>query len=170
MSYSFATPWTIACQDCSLFFPRQEHWSGLPFPSPGDPPPPRDQTLVSRIAGRLFTIWATRESPHRNSQMKRHRRWGLRRSKTQSSWFCASTESEGITVLSYQWSSIKLWYWGFLRGFHFIIWLIESLTTSPNSVSSLLSLLWNHSPQSSKPLISSLAFLWPALILSHLIS
>jgi len=21
-------------------FPRQEHWSGLPFPSPGDPPDP----------------------------------------------------------------------------------------------------------------------------------
>ena len=33
------TPWTIACQAAlSVGFPRQEHWSGLPFPSPGDPP------------------------------------------------------------------------------------------------------------------------------------
>ena len=34
-----ATLWTVACQT-PLFmgFPRQEHWSGLPFPSPGDLP------------------------------------------------------------------------------------------------------------------------------------
>ena len=33
----FETPWTIACQTpLSMGFPRQEHWSGLPFPSPGD--------------------------------------------------------------------------------------------------------------------------------------
>ena len=30
------TPWTIACQvPLSGGFPRQEYWSGLPFPSPG---------------------------------------------------------------------------------------------------------------------------------------
>ena len=33
----FATPWTIACQTpLSVGFSRQEYWSGLPFPSPGD--------------------------------------------------------------------------------------------------------------------------------------
>ena len=54
--------------DCSppgsLFmeFSRQECWSGLPFPSPGDLPWPRDQTRVSCIAGRHFTIWPTREA------------------------------------------------------------------------------------------------------------
>ena len=37
----FATPWTAACQaphsmECS----GQEHWSGLPFPAPGDLPNP----------------------------------------------------------------------------------------------------------------------------------
>ena len=32
-----ATPWTIACQaSLSMGFPRQEYWSGLPFPSPWD--------------------------------------------------------------------------------------------------------------------------------------
>ena len=37
----FATPWTIACQaPLSMGFSRQEHWSGLPFPSPGDLPNP----------------------------------------------------------------------------------------------------------------------------------
>ena len=33
----FATPWTIACQaPLSMGFSRQEHWSGLPCPPPGD--------------------------------------------------------------------------------------------------------------------------------------
>ena len=37
----FAIPWTIACQaSLSIEFSRQEYWSGLPFPSPGDLPDP----------------------------------------------------------------------------------------------------------------------------------
>ena len=33
----FATPWTIAYQASpSMGFSRQEYWSGLPFPFPGD--------------------------------------------------------------------------------------------------------------------------------------
>ena len=33
----FATPWTVAYQASpSMGFSRQECWSGLPFPSPGD--------------------------------------------------------------------------------------------------------------------------------------
>ena len=34
---TLATPWTVACQaPRSMGFSRQEYWSGLPFPSPGD--------------------------------------------------------------------------------------------------------------------------------------
>ena len=37
----FGTPWTIAHQaPPSMGFSRQEYWSGLPFPSPGDLPDP----------------------------------------------------------------------------------------------------------------------------------
>ena len=111
----FVTPSTVAYQaSLSMGFSRQEYWSGLPFPSPGDPDPgikpgsptleadsvsysysheppecsppgssvhgllqarilewvaisfsrgsrPRDRTPVSCIAGRFFTVWATRE-------------------------------------------------------------------------------------------------------------
>ena len=33
----FATPWTVAHQASpSMGFSRQDSWSGLPFPSPGD--------------------------------------------------------------------------------------------------------------------------------------
>ena len=37
----FATPWTVARQaPLSMEFSRQEYWSALPFPSPGDLPDP----------------------------------------------------------------------------------------------------------------------------------
>ena len=37
----FATPWTVAYQDPQFMgFSRQEYWSGLAFPSPGDLPDP----------------------------------------------------------------------------------------------------------------------------------
>ena len=37
----FTTPWTVAHKaPLSLGFSRQEYWSGLPFPSPGDLPNP----------------------------------------------------------------------------------------------------------------------------------
>ena len=38
----FATPWTVAYQaPPSMGFSRQEYWSGVPFPSPGDLSNPR---------------------------------------------------------------------------------------------------------------------------------
>ena len=41
----FAAPWTIDHQaPLSMEFSRQEHWSGLPFPSPGDLPHPEIKT------------------------------------------------------------------------------------------------------------------------------
>ena len=35
-----ATPWTVTCLALSMELSRQEYWSGLPFPSPGDLPNP----------------------------------------------------------------------------------------------------------------------------------
>ena len=38
---TLAIPWTVASQtSLSMGFSRQEYWSGLPFPSPGDLPDP----------------------------------------------------------------------------------------------------------------------------------
>ena len=37
----FVTPWTVAYQaPLPMGFSKQEYWSGLPFPSPGDLPDP----------------------------------------------------------------------------------------------------------------------------------
>ena len=59
----FSTPWAVDCQaPPSMGFSRQEYWSSLHFPFPGDISQPRDQIRVSCTAGRLFTVWATREA------------------------------------------------------------------------------------------------------------
>ena len=52
MADSFVTPRTIGSQaPLSTGFPRQEYWSGLPFPPPGDLPEPMSPALT----GRFFT-------------------------------------------------------------------------------------------------------------------
>ena len=55
----FGTPWTVAGQaPLPMEFPRQEYWSGLPFPSPGDLSKPGIEpvSLTSpALAGRFFT-------------------------------------------------------------------------------------------------------------------
>ena len=56
MSNSLATSWTVAYQDSlSMEFPRQEQWSGLLFPSPGDLPDPEIELKFPALAGRFFT-------------------------------------------------------------------------------------------------------------------
>ena len=46
----FATLWTVACQAPPFMgFSRQEYWSGLPFPSPGDLPNPGIETGASAL-------------------------------------------------------------------------------------------------------------------------
>ena len=55
----FATPWTVAYQASpSVGFSKQEYWSGLPFPSPGDLPDPGTEptSLTSpALVGGFFT-------------------------------------------------------------------------------------------------------------------
>jgi len=57
----FATLWTVACQaPLSLSFSRQESWSGLPFPSPGDLPSPGTKPaspVAAALAGRFWATW-----------------------------------------------------------------------------------------------------------------
>ena len=51
-----ANPWTVALQASpSVGFSRQEYWSGLPFPSPGDLSNPGVETESPALAGRFFT-------------------------------------------------------------------------------------------------------------------
>ena len=60
----FVTPWTVAHQSpLSMGFPRQEYWSGLPFPSPGDLPDSGiDPGLPALVSG--FFTTEPPEKPH----------------------------------------------------------------------------------------------------------
>ena len=60
-------PWTVAHQvPLSMGFPRQEYWSGFPFPSPGDLPNPgiepsspalQADSLSTELQGKLMYIY-----------------------------------------------------------------------------------------------------------------
>ena len=52
----FGTPWTLVCQaPLSFGFSRQEYWSGLPFPSPGNLSGPGAKPASLALAGIFFT-------------------------------------------------------------------------------------------------------------------
>ena len=68
----FATLWTVALHDpLSMGFSRQEYWSGLPCPLPGDLPDPGIEPAPLKspaLTDWIFTISATWEVPQ--SHMK----------------------------------------------------------------------------------------------------
>ena len=60
---TLATSWTEACQaPLSMGFSRQEYWSGLSFPSPGESSRPMDQTHIYCIGRWILYPWATCEA------------------------------------------------------------------------------------------------------------
>ena len=66
---SFVTPWTVTHQASpSMGFSRQEYWSRLPFPSPGDLPDPgielrslalQADALTSEPLGKPYWAWVS---------------------------------------------------------------------------------------------------------------
>ena len=65
----FATPWTVAYQaPLSMGFSRQEYWSGLPFPSPGDLPNPG----IEPGSPALQTDALPSEPPHTHTHTHTH--------------------------------------------------------------------------------------------------
>ena len=64
------TPWTVARQaPLSMGFPRQEYWSELPSPSPGDLPDPGIELVCLTLAG----FFLTAEPPGKDPQ---NLQWG----------------------------------------------------------------------------------------------
>ena len=77
MSDSFMIPWTVAHQaPLSVRLPRQEYWSGLLFPSPGDLSDPGIKPISPALAGGFFTSSSTWEAhpciPSRPSPLQTH--------------------------------------------------------------------------------------------------
>ena len=95
-----ATSWTVACQvPVSMEFFRQEYWSGLPFPTPGDLP--RDQEIFPEttmslgspaLAGGFFTTVLPGKPQDVNESVQCFSNWPL--------MLCASSLS--MTLLPQQ--------------------------------------------------------------------
>ena len=70
-----ATLWTVAHQaSLSMGFSRQEYWSGLPCPPPGDLPDPGIELaflMFPALAGRFFTTSTTWEAQIRHRQQNK---------------------------------------------------------------------------------------------------
>ena len=70
----FATPWTAAHQaPLSIGFSRQEYWSGLPCPPPGDLPDPGIKLTSPAWVGGFFIT----EPPGKPFLLDRFTEWGL---------------------------------------------------------------------------------------------
>ena len=68
----FKTPWTVACQaPLSMRFSRQEYWSGLPFPSPGDLPNPGIEPGSSALQGDSLLAEPWEKSPIKKAECQR---------------------------------------------------------------------------------------------------
>ena len=112
----FATPWTGAYRDPpSMGFSRQEYWSGLPFPSPGDLPDPGTEprspflTKVHIFKAMVFPVvvygyesWTIKKTEHQRIDARRLLRvpWTARR----------SNQSILKSILNIHW---KDWCWSF---------------------------------------------------------
>ena len=68
------TPWAVAHQvPLFMAFPRQEFWSGLPFPSPGDLPDPGMEPVPPALAGGFFTFEPPGKTPYFSFTFKKLR-------------------------------------------------------------------------------------------------
>ena len=86
------TPWTAAFQaPPSMEFSRQEYWSGVPLPSPGDLLIQGLNLGLLNIAGWFFTIWATREAHTHKGMYQIVRswfRWNGNEGWREEKWMC----------------------------------------------------------------------------------
>ena len=58
-------------------FPRQEYWSGLAFPFPGDLPDPGIEPACPALAGRFFTTEPPGKPWEMNMSIQRHVKKGI---------------------------------------------------------------------------------------------
>ena len=103
------TPWTVACRaPLSMGFSRQEYWSGLPFPSPGDLPNPGIEPRFPALqADSLPTeLWGKPFLSSRNSQFAVYKKWQARQKERKQHWPPNSTinfllDKTGFSYLNY---------------------------------------------------------------------
>ena len=113
------TPWTVAHQaSLSMGFSRQEYWSGLPFPSPGDLPDPgierryptlQAEALTSEPPGKplgKFAYFRFSAKMHCDCQTQNlASNYAFRKAQMKVTEFCGFYD---ITRILYNWEKITL--------------------------------------------------------------
>ena len=100
----FATPWTVAHQaPLSTGLPRQEHWSGLPFPPPGDLPDLGIEPASPALAGIFFTTEPPGKPSHDIEVILKKNRKRERETGTETEWDAFDsckllTHDPGLTI------------------------------------------------------------------------
>jgi len=94
------TPWTIAHQTpLSMGFSRQEYWSGLPFPSPGDLPSSRIEPKFPALAGRFFNTEPLGKSPTEVDICCTHKSYILLQNQCYLKKFFKSTPKMSVGII-----------------------------------------------------------------------
>ena len=93
----FATLWTIAHQaPLSMGFSRQEYWSGLPFPSPGELPDPGIEPRSPALQADALTS----EPPGKPTLQQENRLNEKPRHRNEQRPFTATRKSESVVAQS----------------------------------------------------------------------
>ena len=100
----FMTPWTVAYQTpLSMGFSRQEYWSWLPFPSPGDLPDPGIEPGSPALQANTLP---SEHCPTNSNQLQFSSVQSLSHVRLfVTTWIAARQASLSITI---SWSSLKL--------------------------------------------------------------
>ena len=104
---TLVSPWVIAHPaPLSMGFLRQEYWSGLPFPSPGESSRASDRTRETCIAGGFFTTlppWEARVHSALKMTFRFLRTLGLKVTdevtSSKTSWLGPGSRSPGRNVM-----------------------------------------------------------------------
>ena len=116
-------------------FPRQEYWSGLPFPSPGDLPEPGGKPASPAMAGGFFTAKPPGKPNLYYIQPDKASFWCGSLLPTRKHWTNGFWTSEFLLLLDWDSSCVKL-------NFTFLNNCLRHTYTN-----SLIFLLPNHTPQ-----------------------
>ena len=122
MSNSFVTPWTIAqWAPLSMGFPKQEYWSGLPFPSSGDLPHPgiKPKSLAWQADSLSLSHLGSPRQAKKQLVVFRHQlaaAWNFRLDfpiqSCLSSWAGCSLHKAGILEDKRRWDSVLVLFTG----------------------------------------------------------
>ena len=127
----FATLWSVNRQaPLSMRFSRQEYWSGLPFPPPGDLPDPEIEPMSpdspAGEVGRVFHHWATWEDSPEYGPLRKYAQECFRTTSLLTLDRPFATHKSPVTTHIYvSLMQTLLWLWAPLQGSYFSMWWLH---------------------------------------------